>query len=194
MRWVATRILAALRWPVFLGWLAAALLATWYGLGVSARRFEAIAGRPFVDLQPGLTPEALREQVAAYPAEAVDYYLRWSVFDFAWPFVAYTAMLFVTAWLLRRAGRTGWLPLLVGVAYATVLMDWSENIGFASLAAAPAGEPAWLASVAVYCHRAKLVLNVVFNAGFGVAFAAAVWRRVRPPTVSAAPPHRSRPR
>lgn len=167
----------------FLPLLALALVTTWYGLGPSLTRFAELTGSAarFVDMQPGLTAAALLEQVRGYDPDTVHFYMGWSLFDVAWPFLTYTTMLFITAWLLQKAGPA-WdrrLPLFVAVAYTTVLMDWAENAGFVALVLAAPGEPPGIAPLAVACHRAKLFFNMVFNAGFLVALLTAVTVRLR---------------
>jgi hypothetical protein len=179
---IATRIQARLAPPIFLPLLAVALLTTWYGLGPSLDRFAALSGGlRFVDMQPALTVPALLEQVRGYSPEAARYYLGWSLFDVAWPFVTYTTMLFITAWLLRRAGPA-WerrFPLFVAVAYATVLLDWAENAGFVALVLAAPEAPSGVAPLAVLCHRGKLLFNLLFNLGFLVALLTALTVRLR---------------
>jgi hypothetical protein len=181
MQRIADRIRASLSLRVFLPVLAAALLATWYGLSPSLEHFAGLTGGlRFVDMQPALTPAALLEQVRAYSPETVRYYLWWSLFDFAWPFLTYTAMLFITAWLLRST-PPAWqrrFPLLVIVAYTTVLMDWGENLGFVSLALGLGDGAASVAWLAVQLHRAKLIFNLVFNVGFLLVLARAIIARL----------------
>lgn len=153
---------------IFLPLLALALATTWYGLGPSLDRIVAVTGARFVDMQPGLTPAALVAQLSAYSPETVRFYLGWSAFDVAWPFITYTTMLFITAWLLRRcpAGWSRWLWVFVGLGYGTVLMDWAENLGFVWLAMDPPANPGGVATFAVLSHRGKLVLNMLYNIGF----------------------------
>lgn len=162
----------------FLPLLALALVTTWYGLGPSLTRFAELTGSDarFVDMQPGLTADALVGQVRGYDPDTATFYIGWSLFDVAWPFLTYTTMLFITAWLLQKAGPA-WdarLPLFVAVAYTTVLMDWAENAGFVTLVLAAPDEPAGIAALAVACHRAKLFFNMVFNLGFLVVLVAAL--------------------
>ncbi len=171
---IATAIEARLEARTFLPLLTVALLATWYGLGPSLARIVELTGRRFVDMQPGITAAELIVQLAAYTPATVSFYLAWLVFDFAWPFVTYTAMLFMSAWLLQRAGgawptRLWWF---VGVAYATVAMDWAENVAFWLLAGSY-GATAWVAAIAVLAHRAKLAFNFAFNGLFLVGLLAA---------------------
>ena len=168
---------------VFLPLLALALVTTWYGLGPSLTRFAELTGsdQRFVDMQPALTAPSLLAQVRSYAPDTVHFYIGWSLFDVAWPFLTYTTMLFITAWLLRQAGPA-WearFPLFVAVAYATVLMDWAENAGFVTLVLAAPSEPAFVAPLAVACHRAKLFFNLVFNIGFLVVLLTAVTVRLR---------------
>lgn len=181
MRYIAAWIQGNLNLRVFLPLLAIALLTTWYGLGPSLDHFTALTGGRFPDMQPGLTADRLVTQVGTYTPATVGYYLKWLAFDVAWPFLTYTTMLFITAWLLRRLSPAwqGRFWLFVAVAYTTVLMDWAENLGFGLLAATRPGETTWLAWFAVFCHRAKLFFNMVFNLGFLVALVAAGALRVR---------------
>ena len=77
-------------------------------------------------------------------------------------------MLFITAWLLNRlAAKWNYIfRWLVGSAYLTVVMDWLENIGFATLVVMRPDEPLWVAQLTLVFHAAKLLLNLVFNLGF----------------------------
>ena len=177
---IADLIRSSLRLRVFLPLLALALATTWYGLGPSLQRFAALTGgRRFVDMQPSLTAAALIEQVRGYMPDTVRYYLWWSLFDFAWPFLTFTAMLFIAAWLFRflPQRRQGAFAYLVAAAYTTVLMDWGENIGFVSVMLSDAADPLALAGLAVLLHRGKLLFNFVFNAGFLVVLVWAIARR-----------------
>ena len=182
---IATKIQSNLHLRVFLPLLAIALLTTWYGLGPSLEHFAELTadqgGPRFVDMQPRLTPMTLFEQVRAYSDETVRYYLGWSLFDFAWPFITYTTMLFITAWLLRflPASWQARLWLFVIVAYATVLMDWAENVGFSALVLVRPAEPIWVAELAVLCHRGKLFFNMVYNVGFFAVLLAAIGAGIR---------------
>jgi hypothetical protein len=176
---IAGLIRSSLRLRVFVPLLAAALLATWYGLWPSLEHIKALTGgQRFVDMQPALTPAALIGQVRAYDRETVHFYLWWSAFDFAWPFLTFTSMLFITAWLFRflPANRQGAFVWLVAAAYATVLIDWGENIGFVSVMLTADPQPLALAGLAVLLHRGKLFFNFIFNAGF---FAVLTWAAVR---------------
>jgi hypothetical protein len=180
-RRLADWIDAELRPGVFVPLLAAALLATWYGLGPSLTRILAETGARFVDMQPAVDAAGVLGQLRAYSAATTRFYLGWLVFDFAWPLLSYSAMLFIAAWFARRApppwrARFTWL---VAVGYTTVLMDWGENVGFGLIVAMPT-MPDCVASVAVLCHRAKLALNGLFNIGFLVLAAVAAahsWSR-----------------
>ena len=129
-----------------------------------------------MDMQPRLAADALFLQIRTYSPEAVDFYLWWSAFDYAWPFVTFTTMLFVTAWLFgflpERHGR--WFRWLVTAACLTVLMDWGENAGFALLVTGLPQEPVWLARVTLGLHAAKLTFMSVFNAGFLVLLATVI--------------------
>jgi hypothetical protein len=89
-------------------------------------------------------------------------------------------MLFITAWLFRflPERRQGAFDLLVAAAYATVLMDWGENVGFVGVMLTSAPMPTGLATLAVWLHRAKLVFNFVFNGLFLVVLLWALTRRI----------------
>ena len=166
---LAKRIRASLRLSVFLPLLAAALGATWYGLFWSVDHFAALTdGLSFMDMQPRLTRDELFVQVGSYGPKARVFYFWWSLFDYAWPFLTFTTMLFITPWLFRFLGeavqdRFRWL---VAFAYITVLFDWAENLGFVSLVLAQPSEPAWLASITLAMHAGKLLFNMLFNLGF----------------------------
>ncbi|MEO7387342.1 MAG: hypothetical protein ABIX37_10435 [Gammaproteobacteria bacterium] len=185
MQAIAAKIQANLNLRVFLVVLVIALATTWYGLGPALTHFASLTGGlRFVDMQPTLTPATLLDQLRTYSPETVHFYLGWSLFDVAWPFVTYTAMLFITAWLLRFL-PPAWQQrfwLFVGVAYTTVLMDWLENVGFSTLVLVAPAEPMWVSQLAVWFHRAKLFFNMVYNVGFGLvllwAIAAGVRRRL----------------
>jgi len=182
MQKIAALIRRSLRLPVFLPLLALALAATWYGLGPSLARIIALTGGArFVDMQPGITPAALIGQLRSYSPEALRFYFWWTAFDFAWPLLTFTAMLFITAWLYRflpeRAQPT--FVFMVGSAYATVLMDWGENLGFLAVILAGSPQPLEIAGVAVLLHRAKLFFNFVFNGGFFVVLGWALVRLAR---------------
>jgi hypothetical protein len=90
-------------------------------------------------------------------------------------------MLFITAWLFLFTSRY-WQEkfwLLVTAAYATVLMDWLENIGFALLLTGLPDEPLWLAQFTLSLHIAKLFFNMVFNLGFWVLLLSVIAMRTR---------------
>jgi hypothetical protein len=90
-------------------------------------------------------------------------------------------MLFITAWLFLFTSRY-WQEkfwLLVTAAYATVLMDWLENIGFALLLTGLPDEPFWLAQLTLGLHMAKLFFNMVFNLGFWVLLLGVIFIQLR---------------
>jgi hypothetical protein len=166
---LADKIQANLRLGIFLPLLAAALATTWYGLFWSVDHFGVLTnGLHFMDMQPMLTVSALFEQIRSYDAAATQFYLWWSLFDWVWPLITFTTMLFITAWLLNRlAARWHYLfPWLVGSAYLTVVMDWLENVGFATLVILRPDEPLWAAQLTLVLHAAKLFFILVFNLGF----------------------------
>lgn len=182
MHAIARIIQTNLNLRVFLPLLAVALGLTWYGLFYSVELFaEMTGGLRFVDMQPTITISQLFEQFAAYSESTTRYYIGWSLFDYAWPFVSYTAMLFITAWLLgfvhEKWRARFWL--FVAVAYTTVLMDWGENTGFIALLAARPDEPQWLAQLTLALHAGKLVFNMVFNLGFWVLLLAVCYQGLR---------------
>ena len=133
MKRIADLILANLKLRVFLPLLALALATTWYGLFYSVEKFAGMTnGLSFMDMQPMLTPEKMLEQVASFSSETVSFYIGWSIFDYAWPLITFTTMLFICAWLLIFLGekwqkRFWWFVI---PAYTTVIFDWLENIGF----------------------------------------------------------------
>lgn len=179
---IAGLIRASLRLEIFLPLLALALAATWYGLGPSLQHMvELTGGRRFVDMQPTLSAAELIAQLRAYTPETVRFYLWWSAFDYAWPLLTFTAMLFIGAWLFRflPESRQGDFALLVAAAYATVLMDWGENLAFVGVLLAGDRPAAALATLAVWLHRGKLFFNFVFNAGFFTVLAWALVRAAR---------------
>lgn len=166
MQRLADLIRRSLNARVFLPLLALALVATWFGLGPSQARFAALTGgMRFVDVQPVITPEAIITQMQAYGPEAVRYYVQWSGFDFAWPLLTFTAMMFIVAWLFRflPAERQGLFTAVVAVGYGAVVMDWCENVCFVGIALTAAQAPLGLARVAVTFHGAKLACLALFN-------------------------------
>jgi hypothetical protein len=166
---LAGKIQANLSLGIFLPLLAAALATTWFGLFWSVDYFGVLTnGLHFMDMQPMLTVSALFVQIRTYDAAATQFYLWWSLFDWVWPLITFTTMLFITAWLLNRlAAKWNYIfPWLVGSAYLTVVMDWLENIGFATLVVMRPDEPLWVAQLTLVFHAAKLLLNLVFNLGF----------------------------
>ncbi len=176
-------ILNNLNLRVFIPLLVLALATTWWGLGWSKEHFESLTGgTTFFDMQPMITPELLFEQLRTYSVEAISFYLRWVIFDYAWPFITFTTMLFITAWLLQFVADkwSNWFWLFIASAYLTVLMDWGENTGFIVLALyAGLHEPMGLAKVTLGLHAAKLFFNLVFNLAFWVLVIAAVTNRIR---------------
>jgi hypothetical protein len=166
VRRIAEVIRANLTLRVFLPLFALALATTWYGLGPSLERIrELTGGQRFVDMQPTLTPALLIAQLRAYTPETVRFYFGWSAFDYAWPLITFTTLMFVAAWLARPlpARWQSWFVLLVGAGYATVLMDWLENAGYVAIILSDTPEPLGLAWFAVLAHRGKLVCNFLFN-------------------------------
>jgi hypothetical protein len=179
---IADRIVAHLNLRVFLPLLVAALALTWYGLFWSVEHFAGLTeGLRFMDMQPWLTAEKLFADIATYGPETTRYYLWWSLFDYAWPFITFTTMLFISAWLLRFLDAR-WLPLLpwlVAFAYLTVVFDWAENLGFATLVVLRPASPPWLAQLTLALHAGKLVFNMLFNLGFWLLLLAVLIRRGR---------------
>ena len=158
-----------MRLRYFLPLLCLALATTWYGLFYSTAEFrEMTGGLSFMDMQPGLRADSLFAQIRLYSDATVDYYIVWVLFDYLWPFVTFTAMLFITRWLLNFSAYKWqqWFWFFVASAYATVLMDWGENTGFIALVSGLPDEPAWLAQLTLALHAAKLFFNAVFNLAF----------------------------
>jgi len=179
---IADKIQTRLKLVIFLPLLLAALATTWYGLFWSVSHFSGLTdGLRFMDMQPTLTASSLFAQIQTYDATAAQFYLWWSLFDYAWPFITFTTMLFVTAWLLNRLSVKwqGVFPWLVASAYLTVLMDWLENIGFATLVIVRPDEPAVLAQLTLVLHAAKLFFNMLFNLGFWVVLLVVIVLSVR---------------
>ena len=175
MQSIADLIRRSLRLTVFLPLLALSLAATWFGLGPSQAHFAGLTdGQRFVDVQPGLTVAGLITQAASYGPQAVHYDLQWSAFDFAWPFLTFTAMMFIAGWLFRflPAARQGLFTFIVATGYAAVLMDWSENLSFVWVVLHANPPPLDVAQLAVTAHAAKLFFLAVFNLA---CFAVLVW-------------------
>ena len=177
---IADRIFASLNLRVFIPLLAAALAATWYGLFWSVEHFAGLTdGLRFMDMQPRLTVATLFADIATYDPQATIFYLWWSLFDYAWPFITFTTMLFITAWLCRFADPR-WLrlfPWFVAFAYLTVGMDWAENLGFAALVILRPANPLWLGQITVGLHVGKLIFNMLFNLAFWVLLLTVLIRR-----------------
>jgi len=182
MKTIAKKIQANLNLRVFLPLFIMALAMTWYGLFWSVRHFsELTGGLRFIDMQPTLTADVLFEQVRSYSAETISYYLGWSAFDYLWPFVTFTTMCFISAWLFTFLSLKWqrWFPPLVASAYFTVVMDWAENIGFAALVVGLPNEPLWLAQLTLLLHAGKLAGNAIFNVGFLLVLIAVLATKLR---------------
>ncbi len=182
MNRIARLILTNLNLKVFVPLLILALATTWWGLFHSTARFAKLSGGlRFVDMQRGLTPQILFEQFGSYSPDTVTYYLAWSVFDFAWPLITFTTMLFIAGWLLGFVGDKWqkWFGLFIASAYLTVLADWGENIGFMALVTGLPAEPMWLAQLALGLHDAKLVFLMVFNVSIWILLAAVILVQVK---------------
>jgi hypothetical protein len=174
-------ILENLTLRTFLPLMALALATTWYGLGWSRQHFESLTGgSTFFDIQPALTAAELFAQLRTYSDETVTFYIGWSIFDFAWPLITFTTMLFIAGWLLNFATAfwTRWFGLFVASAYLTVLMDWAENTGFLALVASRPDEPLWLAQTTLTLHGAKLFFNMIFNLAFWSLAATVIYHRL----------------
>ncbi len=182
MKYVARFIEQRLRLRYFLPLLIATVATTWIGLFWSVNRFKRLSkGLSFLDMQPRLDADSLFEQITSYSQETVNFYLGWSLFDYAWPFITFTTMLFISAWLFRYLSPRAqqWFVALVTSAYATVLLDWLENLGFVALVMGLPAEPLWLAYLSLGLHMGKLFFNLVFNLGFWFLLLAAATARLR---------------
>ena len=182
MQKLALKIRHAFNLKRFIFLLSAALLTTWYGLFWSVDYFaELTNGLRFMDMQPALDVESLFEQIRSYDELAAEFYLWWSLFDYAWPFITFTTMVVITAWLVGFLSDRWqrWLPLPMSAAYITVLMDWLENLGFATLIIVRPAEPLWLAEITVGLHAAKLLFNLLFNLGFLVVLVTVVYVKIK---------------
>lgn len=179
---IGDRIIASLNLRVFLPLLIAALASTWYGLFWSTDHFAVLTGGlHFMDMQPRLTADVLFAEIERYDPATTRFYLWWSLFDYAWPFITFTTMLFISAWLCRFAdprwvSRFAWL---VAFAYITVGLDWAENVGFASLVVMRPTGPLWLAQLTLALHAGKLIFNMLFNLGFWALLLTVLLRRIR---------------
>jgi hypothetical protein len=166
----------------FLPLLALALAVTWYGLFYSVEQFHAMTGGlSFIDMQPTLRPDELFAQIRTYTPATVDYYIVWSFFDYAWPFITFTTMVFISRWLLGFMSERWrqWFWLFIASAYITVLFDWAENTGFIALVTVLPNEPMWLAQLTLGLHAGKLLLMMVFNLATWVLLLAVIVVRVR---------------
>jgi len=72
-----------------------------------------------------------------------------------------------------------WFPFLMSAAYTTVLMDWLENLGFATLIIVRPAVPLWLAETTLMLHAAKLLFNLLFNLGFLVLLVTVVSVKIK---------------
>lgn len=166
MRYLAGLIQRSLKLQVFLPLLIVTLIATWYGLGPSRAHFaELTGGGRFVDMQPELTAASLVAQAQSYDPDTIRYYLLWSAFDFVWPLLSFTTVMFIIAWLFRflPAERQGLFTGVVALGYGAVLMDWGENLGFMGVVLLADQKPLGLAGLAVVFHSAKLAFLALFN-------------------------------
>ena len=182
MNRIARLILDNLNLKVFVPLLILALATTWWGLFHSTARFaELSGGMRFVDMQPRLTAKSLLEQIAGYSDETVAYYLTWLMFDYAWPFIAFTTMLFIAGWLLGFVADkwAKWFGFFIASAYLTVLMDWGENTGFMALVAARPDGALWVAQLTVWTGYVKLFFNMVFNVSVWILLAAVIVVQVK---------------
>ena len=83
---IADQIQTRLKLVIFLPLLLAALATTWYGLFWSVNHFSGLTdGLRFMDMQPTLTVSSLFAQIRTYDATATQFYLWWSLFDYAGP-------------------------------------------------------------------------------------------------------------
>lgn len=171
MKRIADLIQANLNLRVFLPLLALALATTWYGLFYSKAKFEDLTGGvTFFDMQRPLTPEDMFNQAASFSPETVSFYIGWSVFDYAWPLITFTTMLFICGWALTFLAEK-WQErfwLLVTVAYTTVLFDWLENIGFVAVVLSIPDEPMWIAQAASVMHNGKFLFMMAFNVSWWI--------------------------
>lgn len=182
MQAIKKLILGNLSLAVFLPLLVIALATTWYSLFWSKDYFELLTGgTTFFDMQPTLTPDALFEQLRSYTEETVSFYIGWVVFDYLWPFITFTTMLFISGWLLKFVSEKWlhWFWLFIASAYLTVVMDWIENTGFIYLALSRPNEPMLIAQITLVIHVAKLVFNMVFNLAFLTLLFTAIISRTR---------------
>lgn len=182
MHTVKKLILDNLSLAVFLPLLTIALATTWYGLFWSKDYFELLTGgTTFFDMQPGLTSVTLFEQLRTYSEDTISFYIGWVVFDYLWPFITFTTMLFISGWLLKFVSEKWlqWFWLFIASAYLTVLMDWGENTGFIYLALSRPVEPALVAQITLIIHAAKLFFNMVFNLAFWALLFTAIISRIR---------------
>jgi hypothetical protein len=178
---IARLIQGHLNLPVFFPLLGLALVATWYGLFTSVEAFSAMTGgQSFMDMQPWLTVDTLFAQIRTYAPETVNYYIGWSMFDYIWPFLTFTTMLFISAWLIGLLPKSSKIRFswLIASAYLTVLMDWLENIGFVALVTGLPAEPLWLARLTLSLHAGKLIFNMVFNVLFWVLLGTVIFALV----------------
>jgi hypothetical protein len=182
------------RWPAIFLAAAAAAAGAWVDIRLIAPAFAAATnGIPVFDLQPGLQPEQIWQQLPRYTAESIRIYWQFFWLDMAFPLAAFTALALLWAQLLRIASAAAsvrWASTAL-IPFSTLLFDWAENLAFMSLVQIYPAEPAWLAALACGLHLGKFVCLAISNAGIvllALAALAAVMQRRGRPAVTSRPP------
>jgi hypothetical protein len=181
-------------WPAIFLTAAAAAAGAWVDIRLIAPAFAAAtSGIPVFDLQPGLQPEQIWQQLPRYTAESIRIYWQFFWLDMAFPLAAFTTLALLWAKLLpitSAAASVRW-GVTALVPFLTLLFDWAENLAFMSLVQAYPAEPAWLAALACGLHFGKFVCLAITNAGIVLLALAAlvtrVQRRARPAVTARQP-------
>lgn len=184
---LTTRIGANANWPTILTLAFIAASGAWVDIEMIAPAFAAATGGiPVFDLQPGLRPGEIWQQLPDYTGESIRVYWWFFWLDMAFPLAAFTTTALLWARLLRVAApnaATRW-QLTALVPFSTLLFDWAENLAFMGLVQLYPAQPGWLAALACGLHFGKFVCLAITNGGIVLlvlaALAARVQRRPRP--------------
>lgn len=183
---LTTLISARATWRAIVMLAVVAAIGAWVDIALIAPAFAAAtSGIPVFDLQPGLRPEQIWQQLPSYTGESIRIYWWFFWIDMAFPLAAFTTLALLWARLLGIAApsATRWQVTAL-VPFSTLLFDWAENLAFVGLVQLRPAQPAWLAALACGLHFGKFVCLAITNAGIVflvlAALAARLQRRPRP--------------
>jgi len=166
-------------WKVLL--LFAGFFTTLRALQVMTGNFPALSqGNIPFDMQNGLTPAQIYEQLPQYSPDAFSSYYLFQAVDFAFPLFAGLFLAAVFAFGLRHAAP-GWYlvvvakKLLLLILLAT-LFDYLENVNLLWVIAAWPEQTMLAAQLAVMAKKAKLACMVTANSLTALALVAAAVR------------------